>query len=124
MGGHRQRTVLNEPAHARHLRGRDPTEDPGLVHVGQIPTPPTRHALEAPSARRNGAPSPQADECTDHHTLVTQSLTDTLFRYLARINNKVVHLTAVETQIAHTDAARGSHATRPRRNVPSRSTHD
>lgn len=48
MGGHRQRTVLNEPAHTRATRGRDPTEDPGLVHVGQIPTPPTRHALEAP----------------------------------------------------------------------------
>lgn len=33
MGGRRQRTVLNEPAHARHLRGRDPTEGPGLAHT-------------------------------------------------------------------------------------------
>ena len=48
MGGRRQRTVLKEPAQAHHARGRNPTEDPGLVHVGQIPTPPTRHALEAP----------------------------------------------------------------------------
>ena len=44
MGGHRQRTVLNEPAHTRHLQGRDPTEGTGLVHIGQIPTPTTRHA--------------------------------------------------------------------------------
>mgnify|MGYP000850006688 CR=1 FL=1 len=97
MGGHRQRTVLNEPAHTRHLRGRDPTEGPGLVLVGHERRPPTPHALEAPPARRNGASSPQADECADHHTLVTQSLTDTIFHNLARSNNKVVHLTAVET---------------------------
>ena len=48
MGGHRQRTVLNEPEHTRHLRGRDPTEGPGLVHIGQIPTPPTRHTPTPP----------------------------------------------------------------------------
>ena len=45
MGGHRQRTVLNEPAHTRHLRGRDPTEGPGLVLVGHERRPPTPHAL-------------------------------------------------------------------------------
>lgn len=46
MGGHRQRTVLNEPAHTRHLRDRDPTEGPGLGHIGLH----RRSALHIPEA--------------------------------------------------------------------------
>lgn len=80
MGGHRQRTVLNEPAHTRHLRGRDPTEGPGLVLVGHERRPPTPHALEAPPARRNGAAShrqtnAQITTRLSHNHLPTQFFT-------------------------------------------------
>ena len=119
MGGRRQRTVLNEPAHTRHLRGRDPTEGPGLVLVGHERRPPTQHRQEAPLAHSTGATCPQADECPAPQMLVTQSLTDTIFHNLARSNNKVVHLTAVETQIARgCNYPTRLHATRPRRTCP------
>ena len=61
---------------------------------------------------------PSAAAHTAHRRLVTQSLTETLFLNIARIDDNRLHLTAVETQIAHTDAACGSHAMRPRRTCP------
>ena len=98
MGGHRQRTVLKEPAHTHHTR-------PGPTQGAR----PRAYLIDTP-----------------HNRFVRQPLTGRVFRNVASTMHNVVHLTAVEASptrnndATHSGPTRRAHAAP----VPSRSTHD